>query len=286
MLKLLSTLSLVIIAICSVAQAPAISLEYEEVEIDAIVLPSLEAEAGEGVRTYRVYLRIPEFWELQTIYSDFANALDISSTTSFYQNEFGSATTLGISPGEQSTIPEINYDSWLTIGAENNQNNLLLVAPDESVFSEFENGGNILVNDFVGVAIFVTGEILQEQNTIDENGRILISQFTTNGGVDACYNFQIRRFNEDGTPFDPPGPETSEFYQYTNQCINIPEPQLESLACIFDLDDNGQVSISDLLILLTLYGCNSNCLIDLNGDGDTGFEEVASFLSVFNQTCE
>lgn len=286
MLKLISSLVLIIIVACSHAQAPDISLEYEEVEIDAAILPTVEAEVGEGVRTYRVYLRIPEFWELQLIYSDFANALDISSTTSFYQNEFGSATSLGTTLGEQSLIPEINYDSWLTIGAENNQNNLLLVAPDESVFADFENGGDILINDFIGVAIFVAGEVLQEQNTIDENGRILISQFTTNGGVDACYNFQIRRFNEDGTPFDPPGPETSEFYQYTNQCINIPEPQPESLACIFDLDDNGHVSISDLLILLTLYGCNNNCQIDLNGDGDTGFEEVASFLSVFNQTCE
>lgn len=266
--------------------APALSLEYEEVAIDPAVLPEIEAQIGSNPRCVQVYLRLPEFWECQAIFGDMTGALDISSTTSFYQNEFGGPTTLNLSAAELLAVPSTAYDSWLTIGATDSTNNFLQLIPGEAGFSNFEAGGNIFINDILGTLLIVPSDVLIAQNTIDANGRILISQFTTAGDIQACYNFQVRLYNSDGTIYNPPGSEQSLVYQFRDECIFIPAPSSEPQICDMDFDNNGFIGVSDLQVLLTRYGCQSNCETDINGDGDTGLEEILFFLIAFGNTCD
>jgi len=281
------TLVLILASTFSYAQLsiPTLSLEYEAVAIDPAALPDIEAQIGANAHCVRVYLRIPEFWECQALFGDMSGALSVSSSTSFYQNNLGGPTPLDLSLAELATSPSASFDSWLTIGDEDADNNLMVVVPSNAVFADFEAGGDIFINDLFGASLFVPSDLLIAQNTIDADGRILISQFTTTGSVDACYNFQIRQFNSDGTLFDPPGPETTLVYQFNDQCINIPAPFVQPTYCDFDFDQNGFIGTSDLITLLVQYGCQTNCAIDSNGDGDTGIEEILFFLVAFGNSC-
>lgn len=288
MLRKISTLiTTLCLSIGVFAQAPSVSLSYEEVPIDPAVLPEIEAQIGPGAHTYRVYYNLPDFWELQAVYSEFAtgSVLSIGTSTSFYQNtEAGGPTLLSIQEAELTAFPSLNYDSWLTIGEEYGENSQMGLVPFPEIFADFEAGNSQVFDQVLDMVLFVASETLIAQNSADENGRVLIGQFTTTGSVDLCINSQVRRFNSDGTLYTD-GNGDPEFYNFYNQCINIPEPQ-ESLSCVFDLDDNGHVAVGDLLTLLTFFGCNSNCTIDVNGDGDTGVEEILAFLTVFNTPCE
>ena len=287
--KFLSLLLIFAAPLLSQAQLslPFAELEYEVIPIDQSAASEIESQIGPGAQTVRVYLRIPEFWECQSIFGDFFNPWSISSNTGFYQNEFGGPTTFSINEEQLGVIPGLAYDSWITIGAENNTDNLLQVVSLPTSFSEFEAGGNLNVSDIVGAIIFVATESLEEQNTIDANGRILISQFTSTGSIDACYNIQLRRLNSDGTIFDPPGTENSETVLFSNLCINIPAPEGPAPTCaLFDADNSGFIGVGDLLGLLAAFGCNQNCAIDINNDDDTGAEELLFFLSIFGSPCE
>lgn len=288
MLRKLATLAYTLFLSLSLfAQAPTVSLSWEEVPIDPAVLPEIEGQIGAGAHTYRVYYNLPDFWEIQAVYAEFTSGLvlSISTSTSFYQNTMvGGPTPLNITEAELTAFPSVNYDSWLTIGEAYGENSQLSLVPFESIFADFEAGNSQTFNDFLDVVLFVAADQLIAQNSADENGRVLIGQFTTTGSVDLCINSQVRRFNPDGTLYID-GSGNTEYYNFENQCINIPEPQA-SLSCTFDLDDNGHVQIGDLLTLLTFFGCQSGCQIDVNGDGDTGIEEIIAFLTVFDTTCD
>jgi hypothetical protein len=58
------------------------------------------------------------------------------------------------------------------------------------------------------------------------------------------------------------------------------------LGCIGDFNDDGFVGITDLLILLGAYGCNSGCgEPDLSGDDIVGTADLLIFLSYYGTVC-
>ena len=72
--------------------------------------------------TYRVYIRFdaPDD-ELIAVYGtvgEVQNALSILTTSSFFNSELGSNFGEDINPAFFAVFPEIEYDSWLTIGTE------------------------------------------------------------------------------------------------------------------------------------------------------------------------
>jgi hypothetical protein len=58
-----------------------------------------------------------------------------------------------------------------------------------------------------------------------------------------------------------------------------------SCACPADLNEDGIISVADLLTLLTEYGCSVNCENDINGDGAINAQDLLVILSVFNTDC-
>ena len=72
---------------------------------------------GLNMRTYRVYLDVAHADDQVTSFTgndEFALALN--TTTSFYQNAFGGATSNDLSDGAIALVPELAYDSYVTIG--------------------------------------------------------------------------------------------------------------------------------------------------------------------------
>jgi hypothetical protein len=260
------------------AQSPYLNLEWEEVTIDPFVYADIEAQTGPGVKCWRIYASIPENWELQINYGDMFTPLSLNATDGFYQNPLGSPIGGDILPGQLALDPTLAYDSWLTIGPVETIPYLVYVLPGYSIFSNWEAGQNLLLNDMIGSGVFITTEGFNPQNSPDENGRVLLAQVTSTGIIEGCFNFQIRRLNPDGTIAIPVDTEL-----YNNVCFTIdPGPG----PCYNDFDGNGRVGVSDLLILLSEFGCTGGCAIDVNGDGNTWLEELFFFLAAYTTNCE
>ena len=70
-----------------------------------------------GMTTYRMYIATPHTDDyLSAVFGDDESPLSISSSTSFYQHMFGSVLGSEMIPFIYPTFPELQYDSWVTIG--------------------------------------------------------------------------------------------------------------------------------------------------------------------------
>lgn len=133
-------------------------------------------------RTYRVYAELlNETTDLRTVYGDALHPLKISSTKPFYQNSYGGAMANGVNAQLAREKAELRFDSWVTIGRENNLENAL--NNFQVKFDAFEQGGAIETNDG---AWFCTPDHAQTWGK--ENKLILIGQFTTEGQVTGTIN--------------------------------------------------------------------------------------------------
>jgi len=105
----------------------------------------------------------------------------------------------------------------------------------------------------------------------------------------AC-NFDLTALIDDGT---------CEFYTCTGctdleACNYDPAATIEDESCTYDcgycvgdLDDDGMVAVTDVLLFLSDYGCVVPlCLGDINGDDLTTVADLLLLLSQFAETCE
>ena len=172
-------------AIGSVAGADFLGLESEITEIDGVV----------GTATMRVYATFSDSSDqLHAVYGDSGNAMTIYSFwgDEFYQNPFGGPTTTSINPALYSVFPSLVYDSWVTIGLEDQVGNALLDIGID--FSEFEAGGGIDTSDG---AWFATPDDPQVQAGSDL--RVLIAQFTSTNYGAAAGHVNLQGANADGS---------------------------------------------------------------------------------------
>jgi hypothetical protein len=63
-------------------------------------------------------------------------------------------------------------------------------------------------------------------------------------------------------------------------CTLFPEP-----SCPGDLNDNYLIDVSDLLGMLSEFGCSSNCNDDLDGDGTIGISDLLILLGGLGLPC-
>jgi len=72
-----------------------------------------------------------------------------------------------------------------------------------------------------------------------------------------------------------------------NNCdgfINDNESLLED-GCQLDINGDSTITIADLLILLSEFGCLESCAADVNGDDQVGVSDVLELLSGFGEPC-
>lgn len=55
--------------------------------------------------------------------------------------------------------------------------------------------------------------------------------------------------------------------------------------CPADLDNDGMVATSDLLMLLADFGCVANCTNDINGDGMVSSSDLLVLLAAYGDFC-
>jgi hypothetical protein len=138
-------------------------------------------EAGNDLWTMRLYADFTASTDQLTgVFADSQSSLYIRSENGFYQNPFGGPTSLSINPDLFDIFPSLEYDSWVTIGSEDQVDNQMLDVGID--WSEFENGGDI---EFDNGTWFATPDDMQVLAGNDL--RVLLGQFTTYGWDSQLY---------------------------------------------------------------------------------------------------
>lgn len=165
--------------------APAFSWgQFSHIEVD-------EVENGGVVagRTYRVYAVMESEGDvIDAIFGEAGKPLEISCSGAFYQHPKGGALAAEVQRYDIQNDATLAYDSWVTIGLEDNYMNSLTAFPPETTFlNAFEEGGTLATDNG---AWFVLPD--KRQAFAPEDKRILIAQFTTTGTVNGLINIHGR----------------------------------------------------------------------------------------------
>ena len=216
-----------------------------------------------GMTTYRMYVTTPNETDIMSsVYGEESEPLIISSSTAFYQNPFGNVLGSQINPAIFAFDPLLEFDSWVTIGLDgppgpNDLEPSTIGDGNNNWESNFEAGEDLVMDDAIGGAIFVTG--FESDNLFSgEERRILIGQFTTDGDMTGVVNVQVFPEGVAGLalrvsiPFDGPGLHYPE--SVSEECEElIPGCTVES-ACNYDELATSNNDSCDFVSCLT-FGC-------------------------------
>lgn len=148
-----------------------------------------------GTITYRMYFHAPEEYPdyfVTAVYGgdggDFL-PLEISTSTTFFQHPLGSSVSSDIQALLFGSFPELEFDSWVTIGHAPElgpapQSIAILAPPDQPWDLIFESGSDLIIDSSLGGFWY----ILWGSDSLgfpDSLGRVLLGQFTTDGEISA-----------------------------------------------------------------------------------------------------
>ena len=161
------------------------TFEWEVVAVDSIP----------GMATVRLYAKLVNPTDYLTSVSGWDGMEGfIETTTSFYQHPDGWATPNNNNPLLFGPLPELEWDSWVTIGIDAAPDGAAgeipvgLFPPQTSFWvDDFEAGGNVSMD--VDGAWFVT--LGSSNGLAGEDLRVLVGQFTTNGVLSGMLNLQV-----------------------------------------------------------------------------------------------
>ena len=140
-----------------------------------------------GMTTYRVYVVLPEEGDfLSSVSGEGSFSTQLRTTTSFYQHPLGSHTPNFLNPALYGGFPELEYDSYVTIGLDQmpdlgaGEGTIDAVqTPDAPWYSNFENGDDIVIGSLFGGAYFTLNG--NANGYAGADGKVLVAQLTTDG---------------------------------------------------------------------------------------------------------
>ena len=146
----------------------------------------------DGMITYRVFVDCTtSLDEVSAVYGDATAPLSLTSTEGFYQDAFGEPFGWSINPAFFGAFPSLEYDSWVTIGAENN----VVIGTHNTVGLEMENfeaGGDLVVDNANGGSWFTLyGDQAAQAG---DDLKVLIAQLTIPAGSAFTGNFNVQLF--------------------------------------------------------------------------------------------
>ena len=237
-----------------------------------------------GLTTYRLHMQTAhETDRVVAAVGDNEYPLSLMPETSFYQNPFGGSNPEGVSPAWINFVPDLAYDSWVTIGLDGPSSSS---AGEEGVTMLFASGWESVFGS--GLGFIEDGEngsgwaVIPWTATNAMAGpdfRVLLAQLTTDGDMSGSMRVQVfpQGDNENDLRLDVwfdtdvvcgcTDPEAMNFDASANHndgsclypgCIHV-------LACNFDPGAN--VDDGSCLYLNDCGECVNACLNDLDDDG-------------------
>lgn len=253
-----------------------------------------------GSVTYRLYVHISdEKLKLNGIFGDESSPLVISASTSFFQrhNNDNTPTWDGLPnflPDELAFyLPSLAYTSWLTIDRDTYESNgpvIYSLVGVDTFWTSFLDGNDLDISSATGGGIVTPQHWYPVSSTYPN--LYLLGQFTTigtggiSGMVNLSFNFEepegeygyavvSRSFSSDNLDIlgctDPLVPEYN------------PEATFDDGSCSLygDIDGDGEISIEDLMLMISVFGCIENCPFgDLNNDGLVTMADFIIFLGL------
>lgn len=227
-----------------------------------------------GLRTYRVYATTANASDaLSAVAGLEVSPLEIATTTSFYQHPQGGATPQGLNPLFFATFPEMEFDSFVTIGMATTPvggeaSVQIASTPGENWVAEFEAGGNISIESLTGGAWFVQPGAANAVAGDDQ--RVLIGQFTTDGYLSGTMLVQVF----------PEGVQSNEI-QYVASFSTPMCACTDELACNYDANalwDDGTCQYPIDVYGVDYVDCDENCFNDADGDFVCDEDEVVGCI--------
>ena len=224
-----------------------------------------------GMNTYRVYVTTPTTEDfVSSVSGDLNVPAYLRTTTSFYQDEFGSLTPDNINPLYYTVAPNLLYDSWVTIGIdsapEDGESSIqVAVAPEDNWVGEFNAGNDLEIDSFYGGSWFALTSA--NNGYAGDDQRVLVAQLTTSGVITGQLYVQVF----------PNGDQDEDTYLTLsfggNECGCT-----DAEACNYSSEatyDTGTCYYPEFA-----YDCSGECLSDVDGDG------VCDELEIFGCTNE
>ena len=206
-----------------------------------------------GMTTYQLYFYTEYPSDFVTsVYGNSIEPLQITTTTSFYQDVLGGVTSQAANPALFGAFPTLAYDSWVTIGLSGPANasasevaTETVQSPGQSWVSGFEPGagapgGDIVMDDVVGGVWYILNGASNGLPVSD--GTVLLGQFTTDGDMGGTVNVQVF-------------PEGDNFNFIT---VTLP---VNGVCTASDVNPTCDYPANEYV------GCDGECLDDLDGDG-------------------
>ena len=153
-----------------------------------------------GMTTWRMYLHLldeDDFLSACTGSEENPFILESTSIPAWYQHPSGSETfATGINSAFFTAFPDLEYDSWLTIGVEDSSTAIELLSladPTYDAFAAFEAGENVYSDTPVGNgwATLYPGLGADSPGFAGDDLRILMAQITTAGSLSGTIYVQI-----------------------------------------------------------------------------------------------
>ena len=178
----MNRITILFTAVLMTLMVAPLSAQFLRLEVDEI-----DNEGKVPGKTFRVFAVFENEGDiLDAIYGEASALLSITSTKPFYQHPKGGPLSTDIQRYDLSVNPELAYDSWVTIGSEDNYMNSLSGFIME--FGEFETSGGKLETS--NGAWFVTPD--KRQSMAGASKRILLMQLTTEGKINGLINLHGR----------------------------------------------------------------------------------------------
>lgn len=214
-----------------------------------------------GSVTYRVYAEfLSEADFLSSVFGYDECHLLLTSTEPFFQSSAGGPTVESINPVVFNLFPELQYDSFVTIGKMTASDPggavYALEDPNAPWISSFEAGQDLVINTAIGGLWFVFNDGSNVNATAGSDLRVLIAQITTTGVLSGQIQAQVFVNGDAGNAI-------------ISECLTLAysdEPGCtDATACNFNpiaTVDDGSCEYPD-----DFFDCEGNCLNDADGDG-------------------
>lgn len=150
-------------------------------------------------KTYRVYAVMQSEGDvIDAIYGEADSPLSLRARKGFFQHPDGGPLSKDVLRYDLEKDELLSYDSWVTIGAQDNYQNSVAAFPPgfEESLASFEAGNDLETSDG---AWFATPDQLQCLAGSDK--RILLMQFTTVGNVTGTFGVHGRTVRDDDGNF-------------------------------------------------------------------------------------
>ena len=217
-----------------------------------------------GLTTYRLDLETPNSTDIVTSFTGNSEfALELATTTSFYQHPAGGWSAEFISEFAVGVFPDVAYDSYVTLNLDGPASSPELnpTALPGTWTSDFAAGNNILIDDLAGSGWYVTPDGVN--TAVDENNRVLFAQLTTDGTIYGQFRVQV--FPQ-GDNINDERVDIAFVQQSCGGCT-------DAEACNYDAEANTDDG-SCFYPLADNLDCDGECLADEDGDGICDDEEI------------